>query len=82
MDVVKVKELVQKRNTYEEIAEFLKSKNPNARGISSRSVRRFCCANRINKKSLFGNEALDLMLEKEVSQVCTNNICLFGFYFI
>ena len=62
-----VKELVQTGKTYVQISGILKSKNSNERGISPRSVRRFCCANRIDKKNLFRKDALDLLVEREVS---------------
>ena len=79
MDVKEVKELVQKGKTYVQISDILKSKNSNERGISPRSVRTFCCANRIDKNNLFGKDALDLMVEREVSQVCKAIVILFYF---
>ena len=79
MDVEEVKELVQKGKTYVQISDILKSKNSNERGISPRLVRTFCCANRIDKNNLFGKDALDLMVEREVSQVCKAIVILFYF---
>ena len=79
IDKEEVKELVQKGKTYVQISDILKSKNSNERGISPRSVRTFCCANRIDKKNLFGKDALDLMVEREVSQVCKAIVILFYF---
>ena len=69
MELGRVKELILIGKTYEEISEILKGEAPNARGLSARSVRRFCNENHIDKKNLFGKEQLDETVKKELLKV-------------
>ena len=69
MEVTMVKELIKSGKSYEEISEILRNDNPNTRGLSRRSVRRFCHNNEINKKASLGKDRLDEMVRDEVLKV-------------
>ena len=71
MNFERVKKLILTGKTYKEISEILISEQPTARrGLSVRSIRRFCNDNQIDKKSLFGRKQLDETVQKELSKVC------------
>ena len=59
---------VDEGKSYETISALLKQKYPSiGRGLSARSVRRFCVSNNISKKK--GPE-LDMIVAQSVSEVC------------
>lgn len=47
------------RWTHEKVSKFLREKNPGLRGLSERSVLRFCARKGICKTSRIGEEQLD-----------------------
>ena len=69
MEYDRVKILVLAGKTYAEISKILISEAPATNGLSTRSVRRFCNDNNIDKKSLFGKEKIDELVEREISTV-------------
>ena len=69
MDIDRIKTLVLSGKTYEEISNILLQESSTGIGISARTVRRFCHDNHINKKSLLGKNALDEVVQHEVSKV-------------
>ena len=78
MDVERVRKLVLAGKTYEEISSMLREEASNlTRGLSARSVRRFCNEHKINKKSLFDKKSLANIVKREVDEV--NNKIYFCF---
>ena len=69
MDFERVRKFVLSGKTYNEISDILTSESPNQRGLSSRSIRRFCYENKIDKQSLLGKDRLDTILRSEVAEV-------------
>ena len=71
MNFERVKKLILTGKTYEEISDILISEQPTEkRGLSARSIRRFCNDNQIDNKSLIGKKQLDETVQKELSKVC------------
>ena len=65
---LEVIELVKRGYSYERISEILRLKHPDlTRGLSGRSVRRFCKKHNIEK--LHENE-IDAIIENAVEEVC------------
>ena len=67
-----IEKLVKSGKTYEAISKELKDQHPDCYGLSARSVRRFCCDHRIDKKSLVEKEKLDSFVKEEVLKVIVN----------
>ena len=68
-EIGQIKKLVESGKTYTEISEILQQNNINVRGLSARSVRRFCFENKIDKKNLFNKENLNMVVADEISEV-------------
>ena len=63
----KLQDMVDEGKTYENISEILQSSYPLiARGLSGRSVRRFCASHGIKKKK---GADLDLVVAQSISEV-------------
>lgn len=66
MDVDLVRDWRKKGLTYKEISIGLQQANPQVRGLSERSVRRFCKENGIEK---IDNAEVDYVVEDAVKEV-------------
>ena len=55
--------------THEEISQYLRIILPSQRGLSARSVRRFCAARGIRFRSLLDTASLDCLIQSRVSLV-------------
>ena len=55
--------------SYESVSNELKSLNPNTKGLSVRSVRRYCEENDIHGTSRLTDTQLDCIVGESVSQV-------------
>ena len=76
--VQKLQEMVDEGKTYENISEILQSSYPLiARGLSGRSVRRFCASHGITKKK---GADLDLVVAQSISEVSSLVLSLTGTY--
>lgn len=60
----------EERKTQREISEELKTMYPGVRGLSVRSVRRFCEKHNIHSTSLLSDEDLDKVVCSSVAKVC------------
>ena len=67
-----IEKLVKSGKTYEVISKELKDQYPDCYGLSARSMQRFCCDHRIDKKSLMEKEKLDSVVKEEVLKVIVN----------
>ena len=65
------KRIVEERKSYAAASDELKSLNPNIRGLSTRSVRRFCAENGIHATSRLSDGQLDSVVATSISQVHT-----------
>ena len=64
----KLQHYIDEGKTYEIISDILKDEYPSiTRGLSARSVRRFCASNGISKKK---GAQLDAVVAQSVSEVC------------
>ena len=59
------------QKSHRQISEILKSKYPNRKGLSERSVRRFCKDRGISKRANLSDESLDDMVKESVRKVST-----------
>ena len=59
----------QERKSHKQISEELKGLYPGVRGLSMRSVRRFCEKHDIHTTSLLSNEDLDRAVSSSVAKV-------------
>ena len=55
--------------TLSQISEMLKRCHPNHRGLSERSVRRYCKEHGITRRSNISNEELDVVVRNSVRKV-------------
>ena len=60
---------VKHGHTHKQIALELKQLYPGHSGLSSRSIRRFCCEKNIHKSSQLNGSEIDTVIEQAVSQV-------------
>ena len=60
---------VRSGSTHKQIAEELQQLYPTFSGLSTRSVRRFCCSNVIHRSSQLTEAEVDAVVEEAVSQV-------------
>lgn len=60
-----------KKKSHCQISEILKSSYPNQKGLSERSVRRFCNERGISKRAILSDESLDDMVRESVRKVST-----------
>ena len=60
---------VKDGHTHQEIALELQNIYPSCPGLSSRSVRRFCCKNNIHRSSQLSTQEVNEVVEYAVSQV-------------
>ena len=58
------------RRGYKEISEELKAMYPGIRGLSVRSVRRYCCMYNIHATSMLSSSNLDRVVSSSVAKVC------------
>lgn len=66
-----IAERVRDGFTHQQIAEELHHLYPNLPGLSSRSVRRFCCNNNIHHSCHLSSAEVDEVVEQSVAQVLT-----------
>jgi len=69
MDEGEVRTLVERGETHDQISHHLKQIYPNRRGISARSVRRFCSQRDIRQRNEMNDDELDRVIESRVSAV-------------
>lgn len=69
------KKIVEERKSYENISTDLKASYPNLRGLSSRSVRRYCETHGIHQSSRLSNRQLDMVIRSSVAQVSFAHTC-------
>ena len=67
-DVLKQKIIVERRS-YESVSEQLRTANPSMRGLSSRSIRRFCVEHGIHATSRLTDSHLDRVVATSVAKV-------------
>ena len=73
--VTEIESFIRRGLTYEEISVLLRRRNPSSsRGLSSRSVRRFCTENGLGRKCKLPS----LELEKKVFE-CASEVTAFHF---
>ena len=84
MDVNLIRQLVSvKKYTYAQASDYLKTKYPNSRGFSERTVRRYCKENEISSRT--DTNEVNRMVADAVSQVklrlsVINFLCLSAFF--
>ena len=71
VSVETVRELV-KNNTLEDVSDILQMRFPNQRGLSIKSIKRFCQKHRIQKRNRVTDDELDQLVQASVQQV--NNV--------
>ena len=64
-----IQRLVENGSTHKSIAEELRDRFPNVRGISARSVRRFCAANSLHATSRLPDRAVDVLVAYGIGKV-------------
>lgn len=69
-----IRKRIEDGNTHKVIAEDLRSLFPGVRGISARSVRRFCATHDLHSTSRLSNNALDVLVAYGIGKVrdCTS----------
>lgn len=60
---------VEQRKTHQQISDELMQLYPGVRGLSARSVRRFCDRHNIHSTSLLSNEDLDRVVLSSIAKV-------------
>ena len=68
LSVEAVRDLVQ-NHTLEEVSNILQTEFPNQRGLSVKSIKRFCQAHRIAKRNIVTDDELDQIAKSSVRQV-------------
>ena len=66
------------RKTYEEISQELRRFHPGTRGLSARSVRRFCADNDITPICKLTEPQLDCVVASSIAKVCAWISCMLG----
>ena len=66
---IEIRQMVREGRTYQEISRYLNTLMPATRGLSSRSVRRFCHSRGIHYRSYLSESSLDRIIHSRVSQV-------------
>ena len=64
------KRVTEERKSLKQISEELKGLYPGVRGLSARSIRRFCDENNIHTTSLLSDEDLDRVVSSSIAKVC------------
>ena len=65
-----LKRVQEERKSYKQISEELKGLYPGVRGLSVRSVRRYCDRYNIHTTSLLSDDDLDRVVSSSVAKVC------------
>ena len=60
---------IQSGMTYDQISSMLQSKNPSARGLSPRSIRRFCQVNNLGRNRKLSRKEIRTKVYQCVSEV-------------
>ena len=68
LSVEAVRELVQ-NHTLKEVSNILQTEFPNQRGLSVKSIKRFCQAHEIAKRNIVTDDELDQIVESSVRLV-------------
>ena len=68
LSVEAVRELVQ-NHTIKEVSNIFPTEFPNQRGLSVKSIKRFCQAQGIAKRNIVTDDELDQIVESSVRQV-------------
>ena len=68
LSVEAVRELVQ-NHTLKEVSNILQTEFPNQRGLSVKSIKRFCQAQGLAKRNIVTDDELDQIVESSVLQV-------------
>ena len=63
--------------THEQVSQALQQQYPGTTGLSSRSIRRYCCDNNIHATSRFSWSELSRVVGTAVSQVQFSNVVLY-----
>ena len=66
-----IRRRVQSRVTYSQISLEMQQLYPGVRGLSSRSIRRFCSERRIHYSSQLSSAQVEELVEQSVAQVCS-----------
>ena len=69
--------VIVKDLSYSDMTNILQKKNPDAKGIPERSVRRFCTFNNIRKQSNLSKEEFQKIIFLQASKVCHLKYLLF-----
>ena len=77
-EIVRQKIEVEGR-THERLSDFLRAENPSTRGLSTLSVRRYCCVNDIRKTPRLRHEEVEEAVRQAISEVFS--ICSLPIFF-
>lgn len=69
LDLDEIKHFIDIGMTYEDISDRLRSMYPNDRGLSARSVRRFCKSNKINRNCTLSQSDKNKVVLAAIDQV-------------
>ena len=61
--------IIERRKTHKQISEELKCLYPGVRGLSARSVRRFCENHNAHSSSMLSNADLDRVVSSSIAKV-------------
>ena len=63
--------VIERRKTHKQISDKLKHLYPGVRGLSARSVRRYCAIHDIHSSSRLSSYDLDRVVSSSIGKVCT-----------
>jgi len=62
--------LVEERLTYQELSKVLQEMFPGQKGLSTRTLQRYCSCEGIQKTSKLSDNDLDRAIKEAISEVC------------
>ena len=69
ISIQEMKNVIQSGMTYDQISSMLQSKNPTARGLFPRSIRRFCQINNLGRNCKLSRKEIRTKVYQCVSEV-------------
>ena len=67
-----IRDKVDKKWTHKAISNYLMSRHQATRGLSTRSVQRYCAANNIHKTSRLEDQDIDMVVNDAVCKVMSH----------
>lgn len=67
-----IRDRIESKHTHQDIAAELQQMHPNTKGLSARSIRRFCAQKNIHFSSRLTESQVDQAVESAVAQVTIN----------